>query len=253
MALLKRLCGRIAIVTASTEGIGFSIAKRLAQEGAKVIISSRKPKNVEQALQKLCSEDLHVAGLTCHVSISDDRKRLFEEAEKLGGLDILVSNAGMNPEMGGVLDCSEGAWEKIFDVNVKSAFLLAKESLPLLRKSQNGRIIFISSIAGYHVDKPFDQLGAYSVSKTALLGLTKAAALQLARENITVNSICPGLIETKFSKVIQDDDKALLEIPIGRVGKPSEIASVAAFLASDDASYITGENVIVGGGMSARI
>lgn len=215
--LLTRLCGKKAIVTASTDGIGFAIARRLAQEGAQVLISSRKPENVEKAVKKLCKENLNVKGLTCHVSNAEQRKTLFEEACSWGGLDILVSNAGANPQIGPVLDSTEKAWDKVFDVNVKASFLLAKEGLPLLRKSKAGRIIFISSICGF---QPFDLLGIYSVSKTALLGLTKAASLQLAVDDITVNSVCPGIIQTKFSKVLTSETniekEALSRIPLAR-------------------------------------
>lgn len=251
---LKRLTGRIAIVTASTEGIGFAIAERLAKEGAKVIISSRKQKNVEEATKKLLDQGLDVRGLTCHVAKSDDRKKLFEEAKKIGGLDILVSNAAVSPTVGGVLDCSEESWDKIFDINVKSSFLLAKEAVPLLRSSKAGRLIFISSIAGF---QPSEFLGAYAVSKTALLGLVKAASLQLAHDNITVNSICPGLIRTKFSDPITSNDEILKTavpgIALKRLGEPHDVSGAAAFLASDDGSYVTGENIIVSGGMASRL
>lgn len=217
MSALKRLTGRIAIVTASTEGIGFAIAQRLAQEGAKVIISSRKEKNVAQALETLKNEGLNVIGLSCHVAKLEDRKKLFDEAAKAGGLDILVSNAAVNPEVGGVLSCSESSWDKIFEVNVKSSYLLAKEALPLLQQSKAGRIIFISSIAGF---QPMDLLGAYSVSKTALLGLTKAAALECAKDSITVNCIAPGIIKTKFSDALTSTESAkeevLSRVPLNR-------------------------------------
>lgn len=217
MGSIKRLCGKIAIVTASTDGIGFAIAQRLAQEGAKVIISSRKEKNVNEAVSKLSKEGLDIKGLVCHVSNADDRKKLFEHASKSGGLDILVSNAAVNPEVGDVLDCSENSWDKIFDVNVKSAFLLAKEAVPLLKQSKAGRIIFISSIAGF---QPIGLLGAYSVSKTALLGLTKAAAVQLGPDGVTVNCIAPGIIKTKFSSALISNEGAeseiLSRIPLNR-------------------------------------
>ncbi|ERL84577.1 dehydrogenase/reductase SDR family member 4 [Dendroctonus ponderosae] len=250
---LKRLLGRIAVVTASTDGIGFAIAQRLAREGAKVIVSSRKAKNVEAATEKLSQEGLSVTGLVCHVGKSEDRRKLFDEAKKLGGLDILVSNAAVNPEVGSVFDCSESSWDKIFEVNVKSSFMLAKEALPLLRESKAGRIIFISSIAGF---QPFSLLGAYSVSKTALLGLVKAGAGHLASENITVNSICPGVIETRFSSSLTEGaagEIALSQIPIGRFGKPHDVSGAVAFLASDDGAYVTGENLVIGGGMASRL
>lgn len=214
---LGRLCGKIAIVTASTHGIGFATGEKLGKEGAKVIVSSRKQTNVDAAVKRLCESNVDATGLVCHVSKSEDRKKLFETARSLGGLDILVSNAGINPAIGEVLSCSEEVWDKIFDVNVKSSFLLAKESLSLLKKSKAGRIIFISSIAGF---QPFSLLGAYSVSKTALLGLTKAAALQLAVDDITVNCVAPGIIHTKFSEVLTNpsnaETSALRDIPLNR-------------------------------------
>lgn len=214
---LTRLCGKVAVVTASTAGIGFAIAERLAEEGAKVIISSRKSKHVEAALKKFCEKKLNVKGLVCHVSHPNERKALFEEACKWGGLDILISNAGVSPQIGPILDCTEQVWDKSFDVNVRSSYLLAKEALPLLRKSKGGRIIFISSICGL---QPYEFLGIYSVSKCALLGLTKAAALQLAVEEITVNSVCPGIIRTNFSSVLTSEnnieEEALGRIPLAR-------------------------------------
>ncbi|XP_044761891.1 dehydrogenase/reductase SDR family member 4 [Coccinella septempunctata] len=253
-ALCSRLNGRVAIVTASTEGIGFAIAQRLAREGAKVVVSSRKEKNVEKAVNELKKEGLNVTGVVCHVSKAEDRRKLFMESEKLGGLDILVSNAAVNPEIGGVLDASETAWDKIFDVNVKSSFLLAKEALPQIRKSKFGRIVFVSSIAAY---APLDVLGAYSVSKTALLGLTKAAANQLATENITVNCVAPGVVQTKFASTLTESEatreEVLKRIPLGRLGVPDDISGIVALLVSDDGSYITGETIVAAGGMISHL
>ncbi|KAF7268977.1 dehydrogenase/reductase SDR family member 4-like [Rhynchophorus ferrugineus] len=250
----SRLSGRIAIVTASTDGIGFAIAQRFAREGAKVIISSRNDENVQVAKDKLLKEGLNVTGLVCHVGKAEDRAKLLQTASSLGGLDILVSNAAVNPEVVGILDCSSSAWDKIFDVNVKSSHLLTKEAIPFLKKSKAGRIIYISSIAGL---QPLKTSGAYGVSKTALLGLMKTASLQLAPENITVNTISPGLILTRFSNVLiktpSEKSDILDKIPMNRFGQPHEVGGCAAFLASDDASYITGENIVVAGGMASRL
>ncbi|XP_071565594.1 dehydrogenase/reductase SDR family member 4 [Temnothorax nylanderi] len=250
-----RLEGKVAIVTASTEGIGFSIAKRLAQEGAKVMISSRKESNVKKAVEELKSEGLQVAGTVCHVGKAEDRKNLFEKTKTdFGGLDILVSNAAVNPTVGSVLDCSEEVWDKIFDVNVKCTFLLMKESLPLLKCSKSPSIIIVSSIAGY---VPFSLLGVYSISKTALLGLIKATMVDLANDGIRINGIAPGIIKTKFSKPLYETEGAhelsKMQSSMRRLGMPDEIAGVAAFLASNDASYITGETIIVSGGSNARL
>ncbi|XP_044735950.1 dehydrogenase/reductase SDR family member 4-like [Chrysoperla carnea] len=251
----NRLSGKVAVVTASTDGIGYAIARRLAQEGAKVMVSSRKEKKVNETVQKLTNEGLSVAGQVCHVSNAEHRQSLFKNTkEKFGGIDILVSNAAANPSVGSVLDCDEPSWDKIFDVNVKSSFLLAKEVLPYLRERKGGSIIFVSSIAGL---QPFQLLGAYSVSKTALLGLTKAAAESLATENIRVNCLAPGIIETKFSSAITDNEisrnASLEKIPMQRFGTIEEMGGVVAFLVSDDASYITGETIVASGGMQSRL
>jgi dehydrogenase/reductase SDR family member 4 len=198
---VRRLEGKICVVTASSDGIGFAIAKRLGSEGAKVVVSSRKQANVDEAVNKLQKQGIvDVLGVTCHVAKGSDRKKLFEETvKKFGGIDILVSNAAVNPAVGSVLDASEEVWDKIFDVNVKSAYLLAKEVKPFIVQRGGGSVVFISSIGGY---QPFDLLGAYSVSKTALFGLTKAAALDLVKDNIRVNCVAPGVIETRFSSAV---------------------------------------------------
>ncbi|XP_026479006.1 dehydrogenase/reductase SDR family member 4-like [Ctenocephalides felis] len=251
----NRLTGKVAVVTASTDGIGFAIAKRLGVEGAKVVVSSRKSKNVESAVSTLLKEGLDAHGVVCHVSKAEDRKALYDQAvQKYGGIDILVSNAAVNPTVGHVLQCDEQSWDKIFDVNVKSSFLLAKEVLPYLRERGGGSIVFVSSIAGL---QPFPILGAYSVSKTALFGLTKAASHDLASENIRVNCIAPGIVKTKFSSALHESETAkeaaLMNVPMRRLADPSEMSGVVAFLVSDDASYITGETLVAAGGMPSRL
>lgn len=251
----KKLAGKVAIVTASTEGIGYAIAQRLAQDGAKVVVSSRKAEKVDQATSRLSAQGLDVIGAPCHVGKPEDRASLIKLAvEKLGGIDILVSNAGTNPVMGPVLDTSEDAWDKIFDINVKSAFLLTKEVLPHLEKRGGGSIVYVSSIAAY---QSMPLLGAYSVSKTALLGLTRAVAEQVAPLNIRVNCIAPGIIKTKFSQALWQEssieEAVLAQVPQKRLGTPEDCAGVVSFLVSDDARYVTGENVPVAGGFFCKL
>jgi len=250
-----KLTGKVAVVTASTEGIGFAIAKKLAKDGAKVVISSRKEKNVSGAMQELKEDGLDIAGTVCHVGKSDDRKKLLDlTLEKYGGLDILVSNAAVNPFFGSMLDCPEDMWEKIFDINVKTAFLLFKECAPLMQERGGGSAIFISSVGGF---QPLPFLGPYSVSKTALLGLTKCLAAETAQENIRVNCVAPGLIRTKFAEVLTENEgiaeKVLEGIPMRRFGIPDDIGGIVSFLASDDSAYITGENIVVAGGTHCRL
>ncbi|XP_031616590.1 dehydrogenase/reductase SDR family member 4 [Contarinia nasturtii] len=253
---ISRLVNKVAVITASTDGIGFAIAKRFAAEGAKVVVSSRKPENVSNAVNKLKNDGFsNVIGVKCHVSDANDRKNLFDETLKnFGKIDILVSNAAVNPVVGPVLACPEDAWDKIFDVNVKASFLLAKEVTPILRDETNGSIIFVSSYAGLN---PFPLIGAYSVSKTALIGLTKALAQNLAPENIRVNCVAPGIIRTKFGSVMYESETAheaaLSMIPMNRLGEVEDISGLVAFLASDDAAYITGETIVAAGGMPSRL
>ncbi|KAF5273683.1 hypothetical protein FQA39_LY07373 [Lamprigera yunnana] len=197
-----RYTGKVALVTASTQGIGYSIAKRLAQEGAKVIISSRKEANVNEATAKLTAEGLNVFGIVCHSAKQEDRTRILKKAEELGGIDILVLNAGVNPVPG-----------------------------PM-----------------------FDDITIYCASKSALLNLTKGLACTLGPENITVNCLAPGYINTKFSKILLKNNNDPFEcIPLRRIGEPEDVAGLVAFLASKDARYITGETIVIGGGLQSRL
>ncbi|XP_059054119.1 dehydrogenase/reductase SDR family member 4 [Achroia grisella] len=250
-----RLNGKVAIVTASTDGIGYAIAKKLGNEGAAVIVSSRKEENVRNAVKSLRDEGITAEGVVCHVANKEHRQKLFEIANsKYGGLDILISNAAVNPTVAPILETPEDAWDKIFDTNVKCAWLLAKEAYPELIKRGGGSIVFIASIAGY---QPMFPLGAYSVSKTTLLGLTKSIASEVVHDNIRVNCVAPGIVATKFASAITSSEaaaeKSLSIVPMNRFGKPSEIANAVAFLSSDEASYITGETIVVAGGAVAHL
>eukprot|EP00095_Tigriopus_kingsejongensis_P009769 maker-scaffold1182_size56756-snap-gene-0.8 protein:Tk09769 transcript:maker-scaffold1182_size56756-snap-gene-0.8-mRNA-1 annotation:"dehydrogenase reductase sdr family member 4" len=251
-----RFGGKVAIVTASTDGIGLGIAKRLAEDGCKVMISSRKAANVSRALDELKALNLDVAGVTCHVAKAEDRENLVQETiQKFGTIDFLVSNAAVNPTYGSILDVTDEQWSKIFDVNVKSSFLLAKRIIPeITKQSTGGSIVFISSIGGLH---PMPMIGAYSVSKTALLGLTKALSFECAPQGVRVNCIAPGVIRTKFAQAMTESEDIseiiLNSLHIKRFGTPEDIAGMAAFLCSDDASYISGENFVVAGGAPSRL
>ncbi|XP_045697042.1 dehydrogenase/reductase SDR family member 4-like isoform X1 [Phyllostomus hastatus] len=249
------LANKVALVTASTEGIGLAIARRLAQDGAHVVISSRKQQNVDRAVAALQREGLSVTGTVCHVGKAEDRERLVAMAVKLhGGIDILVSNAAVNPFFGNLMDVPEEVWDKILDINVKATALMTKAVVPEMEKRGSGSIVIVTSIAAY---SPFPTLGPYNVSKTALLGLTKNLAIELAQRNIRVNALAPGLIKTNFSKMLWMDEareETIKEaLRIQRLGKPEDCAGIVSFLCSEDASYITGETVVVGGGAPSHL
>ncbi|KAH9515668.1 Dehydrogenase reductase SDR member 4 [Bulinus truncatus] len=252
---LAKLAGKVAVVTASTEGIGFAIARRLAQDGAKVMISSRKQPNVDKAVKQLKSENLNVEGVVCHVSKKEDRLKLLKETtEKFGGVDILVSNAAVSTHFGPTLNTTEDSFDKMFEINVKSTFMLCKEFVPEIEKRGSGSIIVVSSIAGF---VPFEFIGVYSITKTALLGLVKTLSPELAKMNIRINGIAPGIIDTKFSQALTGSkdavDYALSKIPLGRFGAPEDCAGIVSFLASDDSKYITAENIVISGGSQSRL
>ncbi|KAJ7278608.1 hypothetical protein O6H91_Y381700 [Diphasiastrum complanatum] len=168
-----RLAGKVAIITGSTQGIGLGIAERLGSEGASVVISSRKQKNVDEALEKLQSSGIDALGLVCHVSDSAQRKNLIKSTvEKYGSIDILISNAAVNPSVDPILKMSEAAIDKMWEVNVKASILIIREAAPYL--SDGASIVLISSVVAYH---PQFDIAMYGVTKTALLGLTKVGNL----------------------------------------------------------------------------
>lgn len=249
------LANKVALVTASTDGIGLAIARRLAEDGAHVVISSRKQQNVDRAVATLQGEGLSVTGVVCHVGKAEDREKLVNTALKLHqGIDILVSNAAVNPFFGNLMDVTEEVWNKVLSINVTASAMMIKAVVPAMEKRGGGSVVIVSSVAGF---VRFPSLGPYNVSKTALLGLTKNFAAELAPKNIRVNCLAPGLIKTRFSSVLWKE-KAREEMiketmQIRRLGKPEDCAGIVSFLCSEDASYINGETVVVGGGTPSRL
>ncbi|XP_062945330.1 dehydrogenase/reductase SDR family member 4-like isoform X2 [Cynocephalus volans] len=204
------LANKVALVTASTEGIGFAIARRLAQDGAHVVISSRKQQNVDRAVAELQGEGLSVTGTTCHVGNAEDRKRLVATAVNLhGGIDILVSNAAVNPVFGNLLDITEDVWDKVLNINVKATAMITKEVVPEMEKRGGGAVVIVSSIAGF--------------------------------------------LPSSLWKDKATEEKMKENLQIRRLGKPEDCAGIVSFLCSEDASYITGETVVVGGGTPSRL
>ncbi|KAF9611013.1 hypothetical protein IFM89_026319 [Coptis chinensis] len=252
MGLMKRFEGKVAIVTASTQGIGFGIAERLGQEGASVVISSRKQKNVDEAVENLRGKGIEVFGVVCHVSNAQQRKNLIDKTiEKYGRIDVIVSNAAANPSVESILDTKESVLDKLWEINVKASILLLKDASPHLQKGSS--VVFISSIAAY---QPQGGMAMYGVTKTALLGLTKALATEMG-PNTRVNTVAPGFVPTHFADYITKDAsvrKAIEEKTLlNRLGTTEDMGAATAFLASDDAAYITGETLVVGGGMPSRL
>jgi dehydrogenase/reductase SDR family protein 4 len=244
------LNNKVALITGASKGIGEAIAMALAAQGAKVVINSRKQEEIEKVAGKIRASGAECMAIAGNTGDEASVKSLINKTvEKFGGLDILVNNAASNPVFGPVVQTEAWAYDKIMDVNVKAPFELSKLAYPYMKQRGGGSVINISSIAG---DTPDPGLGIYSVSKAALNMLTKVMAKEWGPDNIRVNAICPGLIKTKFSQALWQDENILKKfmkmVPMGRMGTTDEIANVAVFLASDASGYCTGTLFYADGG-----
>ncbi len=243
------LSGKVAIVTGSSKGIGKAIALAFAQQGANVVLSSRKQEAVDEAAAEFKSEGLEAIAIACHMGDNEQIQQLVEKTiAAFGQLDIIVNNAAANPIFGPIQDADGDAFDKIMQVNVKGPWYLSKLAFPYLKKTK-GTVINISSIEGF---TPGQGMGLYSVSKAALIQLTKSLAREWGPYSIRANTICPGLIKTKFSQALFVNDHILKSVlakqALPQVGVSEDIAGLALFLASDASSFCTGESFTADGG-----
>ena len=246
------LTGKVAIITGASKGIGEAIAEVYANAGARVIISSRKLEAVDKVAESIISKGGQAKAIACHMGSENDIARLVTETiAAYGTIDIVVNNAAVNPVYGPVVETEGNAFDKIMNVNVKGPFELAKRAYPYMKEKKSGSVINISSIGGL---RPEPGLGMYSVSKAALISLTKVMAKEWGEDNIRANVICPGLIKTKFSEALWNNEKIMHTmmkiLPIKRVGTTEEIAALALYLASDASAYSTGSVFTADGGFT---
>ncbi len=242
--------GKVALITGASKGIGESIAFTFAQYGAKVVLNSRKQDAVDEIAAGIIKLGGDAIGIAGQVGAPADLLHIFQKAmEAYGKIDILVNNAATNPVYGPVEATETDAFDKIMSVNLKAPFELAKLVLPEMKKNGGGAIINISSIGGV---RPEEGLGIYSVSKAALISLTQVMAKEWGKYHIRANVICPGLIKTKFSKALWENEKTLdrftKHLPLGRIGVPEDVAGLALFLASEASAYTTGGVFTADGG-----
>lgn len=246
-----RLDGKRAIVTGASRGIGREIAIAFADAGADLALVSRRRESLDEVAREVESRGRRAFALPCHVGRTDElRATVAEAARVLGGLEILVNNAGTNPVMAPIADLSEPAWDKIFDVNLKAPFVASQEAARIFRANATaGSIVNVSSVGGLDAAPG---LGAYCVSKAGLVMLTQVLARELGPYGVRANAIAPGLVATRLSEALMTNpaihDAAVARAALRRHGEADEIAGAAVFLASDASSYMTGQTLVLDGG-----
>jgi NAD(P)-dependent dehydrogenase (short-subunit alcohol dehydrogenase family) len=244
------ISGKVALITGASRGIGEAIAVAYAQAGAKVVLASRKQADLDNVAQRIREAGGEALPLAAHTGDLGAVAALVEQAAStFGGIDILVNNAATNPHFGPILTSEDSHWDKIMDVNVKGYFRVVKACVEKMKARGGGKIINMASVAGL---EPQPMMGVYSVSKAAVLMLTRVLATELAQFNIQVNAIAPGFVKTKFSAALWQNpqlNQAIINtIPQKRMAEPEEIAGLAVYLASPASSFVTGSTFSIDGG-----
>mgnify|MGYP000152980575 CR=1 FL=1 len=244
------LTGRIALVTGASRGIGEAIARTLASAGAHVIVSSRKAEACEAVVAAIREAGGQAEAMACHIGEMEQIQGLFASIrERHGRLDILVNNAAANPYFGHILDTDLGAFQKTVDVNIRGYFFMSVEAGKLMRDQGSGAIVNVASVNGVI---PGPMQGIYSITKAAVISMTKAFARECGQTGIRVNALLPGATDTKFASALVQNEailKSLLtHVPMNRVADPAEMAGAVLYLVSDASSYTTGTCMQVDGG-----
>ena len=247
------LSGKLALITGASRGIGAEVAKTLARFGARVILSSRKREGLDGIAQEIKEEGFEAKVRPCHNGDLSQINSLFEELDREGeSVDILVNNAATNPYFGPAVEMEEAAWDKTFEVNLKGPFFMSQQAAKRMKQKGAGSIINVSSINGII---PMHGQSAYSITKAGLISMTQSLAKELGADGIRVNSLLPGLTDTKFASAMTENQeymkRVIPQIPLGRVAQPDEMSGMILFLASPAASYVSGGAFVVDGGILA--
>ena len=248
MTEAKALGGRVAVVTGGTRGIGLAVARRLAEDGASVVVSGRDCGRLEAAGREIAAAGAAVLTVVADAAVREDADRLMAATrERFGKIDVLVNNAGITRDQL-LVRMTDDDWDQVLDTNLRGVFLMTRAASKVMIRQKSGRIINISSTAG--VMGSAGQVN-YSAAKAGVIGLTKAAARELAHWSILVNAVAPGLIETDMVASVPAEAREafLRQVPLKRIGVASEVAEVVRFLAGDGAAYITGQTIHVNGGL----
>ena len=247
---LFSLKGRTALITGSSRGIGRAIAERMAQAGARVVVSSRKQDACEEVVKAIRDAGGEAIAVPCNISTKPELETLVARTrEAFGKIDILVCNAAVNPHYGSTQEIPDSAFQKVLDCNIRSNHWLCQLVIPEMAERRDGAVIIVSSIGGL---KGSSSLGTYGLSKAADMALARNLAVEWGPRNVRVNCIAPGIIRTDFAKALWDNpetyNNAIARYPLRRIGEADEIAGTAIYLASAAGSFITGQTLVVGGG-----
>ncbi len=246
------MTGKVALVTGSSRGIGRAIAEAFAQAGAKIVVSSRGQDACDRVAESLRARGAEAIAIACNVSDREAVDALADEAaERLGPVDVFVGNAAANPYFGPLRGIEDTAWDKIMGTNVRSNLWLCNRVIPGMAERGEGAVILVSSIAAFTGDAV---LGAYAVSKAAEIQLVRSLAVEWGPAGVRVNAIAPGLVRTDFARALWEDDARRTArervTPLRRLGEPQDIAGAAVFLASRAGAYVTGQCIVVDGGVT---
>jgi NAD(P)-dependent dehydrogenase (short-subunit alcohol dehydrogenase family) len=244
------LTGKVAVVTGASRGIGRAIAERLAEHGAKVVVSSRKIAACEEVVRAIRTRGGEAFAHACDISRKADLQSLIDaSAREWGGIDVLICNAAVNPHFGPSAEVSDDAYDTIMGGNVRSNFWLCNMVLPQMAQRGGGSIILISSVTGLLGSSI---IGVYGISKAADMALARNICVEWGRHNIRANCIAPGLVRTDFARALWENPKIYEQVvksyPLRRIGEPDEIAGAAVFLAGPSGSFISGQTVVIDGG-----
>lgn len=241
---------KVALVTGASRGIGEEVARLLAEQGAHVIVSSRKQDACEEVAESIRKNGGQASAFACHIGEMDQIEAIYQHIrDEHGKLDILVNNAAANPYYGHIVDTDIGAFQKTVDVNIRGYFFMTSNGCKLMQEKNGGAIVNVASVNGV---RPGDKQGIYSITKSAVIGMTKAFALECGPDNIRVNALLPGLTDTKFAGALTENEEVLnhwlTQIPLRRYAQPSEMAGTILYLVSDASSFATGGCINVDGG-----
>lgn len=249
---LLSIKGKVAIITGASRGIGHSIAEVFAQAGAKVVLASRKQADLDTVVEGIRASGGDALAVAAHTGQKQTLLDLVSKTvDHYGRVDILVNNAATNPHFGNILEAEDSYWQKTIEVNVMGNVWLCQAVVPHMRTVGGGKIINVASVVGIN---PGQFQGIYSATKAAVVSLTKTLAMELGRDNIQVNAIAPGLVQTKFAQVLWENERMMEQVlaktPVGRIGQPVDIAGLALWLATPASNFTTGAVIVSDGGIT---